>query len=336
MSRVAEAFRKSRRADADPERLHRVVEQDNELDPWFPASVPWDFDELPSSSPARRPIITRPAEVSRVQASPSAAETTRPAAASSRRTTGVAHVHTTFSYGGALTVRNLADVASRAGWEFMLVTAHSNGLTRHGFAALEAECQRVSHERFLMFPSVEYACDHNVHMLGYGAGYIEKAPRCAVSLAHEIRARGGLAILAHPRKRVRGDPPILTEDILSAVSGIELWNSKLACDGPWIAPVRNYELLRPGKVALCGQDAYAYRHLSSLVIQMDVYGLTRDEVLANLAEARFTMTNGVFTLRPDAPPAGAAARLARLAGGTMTFGVMQALRVRDLFNGRGA
>ena len=77
-----------------------------------------------------------------------------------------------------------------------------------------------------------------------------------------------MAILAHPRKYTRQDPQIVTEEILTAVSGVEIWNSKLAYDGPWIPPVRNYDFLRPGTIGLCGQDAHYYKHFSSLVISL--------------------------------------------------------------------
>jgi hypothetical protein len=245
-------------------------------------------------------------------------------------------VHTTFSYDGVLTVEELAVVARNAGWTFMLVTEHSDGLTRDAFHALDRQCREASRDGFVMFPSVEYTCDQNIHVLGYGAGFIDHAPRSPAAMATTIQERGGLAILAHPRKYTRRDPRILTEEILTAVSGVEVWNSKLAYDGPWIAPVRNYDFLRSGKIAMCGQDAHYYRHFSSLVIELHGIEVTRDSILAALGRGQFTMTNGPFTMSPLAPRQGAMTLLARVADRTMSAGLTQALRVRDVVKGSGA
>ena len=113
-------------------------------------------------------------------------------------------------------------------------------------------------------------------------------------------------------------------------------NSKLAYDGPWIAPVRNYDFLRAGKIALCGQDAHFHRHFSSLVIEVHAAELTRHSILDSLAGARFTMSNGLFTMAPYPPTPGAATTLARFADRTMASGLTQALRVRDYVKGHRA
>lgn len=248
---------------------------------------------------------------------------------------GVAHVHSTYSYDGQLSMAELAAVAKQRRWSFMLVTEHSDSLTPEAFVAAEAECQALSRDGFVMFPSIEYTCDENVHILGYNAGFIADFPTSPVALAREVRSRGGVAILAHPRKYTRRRPELLTEDLLNAVSGVEVWNSKVMYDGPWFAPVRNYDFVRPGGLALCGQDAHYYKHFSSLVIEMDVPSLTRDHIMQCIAGARFRMTNGFASLDPHGMPAGRARTVARATDAAVSFALTQALRVRKLIKGDG-
>jgi hypothetical protein len=246
--------------------------------------------------------------------------------------TGMGHIHTHYSYDGTWTPRELADMAAARGWQFVLVTEHSNDLTAEAFAALEAECQGLCRDGFVMFPSIEYTCDHNLHIIGYGAGYIEGFPTDSVKLVHSVLARGGLAILAHPRKYTKR-PGVVTDALLDAVSGIEVWNSKLAYDGPWVPPLRNYDLLRPGKLAFCGQDAHVGKHLSRLVFQIEAETLTRDALLVSLAAGRYRISNGAFSIGPHASPTGAPGMLGRAADFVFMTGLKQALRVRNLIKG---
>lgn len=253
-----------------------------------------------------------------------------------KRVVGIAHVHSTYSHDGRLGLTELAAVAARHRWSFMLVTEHSDSLTSDAFGAAEAECKALSHDDFLMFPSVEYTCEGNVHILGYNAGYIEDFPASPVALACAVRERGGLAVLAHPCRYIRRSPEVLTPDLLSAVSGVEVWNSKLAYDGPWVAPVRHYDLMPPGGIGFCGQDVHFYKHFSSLVIEMDVPALVRHHVMHNLASGRFRITNGRFSLDPMRSPGGRTRAIGRAAHAAANFALTQALRVRHVIKDRSA
>ncbi|MCG8417370.1 MAG: hypothetical protein MJE77_05435 [Proteobacteria bacterium] len=251
-----------------------------------------------------------------------------------RTVTGIAHVHTYYSYDGYYTPDQLAHIARARGWDFVLVSEHSNHLSRAAFEELVRTCRALSNDSFLMFPSIEYTCDHMLHILGYGAGYIDDFPTAPAELAGAIKKRGGLAILSHPRKYA-GSPGLITSELLDAVDGIEVWNSKLAYDGPWIAPLGNYDFVRPGKLAFCGQDAHFGKHFSSLVFRVRVASLTREELLASLRSGRYTMTNGVFELDPWPPAPSARTRFLRAADTACALALRQARFVRNLIKGTG-
>ncbi|MEM9494057.1 MAG: hypothetical protein AAGC55_33230 [Myxococcota bacterium] len=210
-----------------------------------------------------------------------------------RVVTGIAHLHSYYSYDGRYTQAQLAEIARARGWDFLMVTEHSDLLSRAAFEELADECRELSDDTFLMFPSIEYTLIDKLHIIGYGAGYIDDLSTDPVTLVRTVQERGGLAILSHPRKYAKR-PDLLSDALLDAVDGIEVWNSKLAYDGPWIAPVKNYDYLRPGKLAFCGQDAHFRKHFSSLVFKVEVAELTCDELLRSLSACRYIITNGRF------------------------------------------
>lgn len=184
---------------------------------------------------------------------------------------GIIHVHSTFSRDGLCSIADLADFARAAGLRFVGLTDHAEDLSLEDMKNFRRQCSEHSNESSVMVPGIEFRCDDDVHILGIGiAEHILSNE--AVTVASEIRARAGLAILAHPGRNHYHCPPKLC----SVLNGIEIWNA--AYDGRFVPPLANLRLLQqvcswnPALFGFGGADLHGLQQTPGVLLELQVDG----------------------------------------------------------------
>lgn len=137
------------------------------------------------------------------------------------------HVHSRHSFDGAMPVETILLLAIRRGLHGVAITDHNT--SRGAWEALGA-VERLGLP-LVVIPGGEYTTDEG-HILGLfleGPLPLEAALSPTGRLpwqrvVEDIRARGGISILAHPFQRRR----ILSPALLEAVDGVEVFNARLA------------------------------------------------------------------------------------------------------------
>ena len=179
---------------------------------------------------------------------------------------GVLHCHSTYS-DGEFTLAELRDTYVLAGCRFACVSDHADSFDAETLARYRHECERRSDAAFRFIAGLEYTCRNRMHVLGYGTTAIIPSidPE---EVIREIRAAGGVAVIAHPRD----DAFAWIETFATLPDGIETWNSKY--DGRYAPRPGTFALLgrlqarRPEMTAFYGQDLHwrtQYRALFTAV-----------------------------------------------------------------------
>jgi hypothetical protein len=224
---------------------------------------------------------------------------------------GALHLHTTYS-DGELTLAELRAALRGAGCRFAFVTDHAEYFDEARVEGYRRECASRSDADFLLIPSLEFDCENRMHILGYGITSLIQS-RQPERVIDEIRRRGGLAVIAHPRTEAFEE----IERFGSLPDGIEVWNTKY--DGKHAPRPATFELLgrlrarAPKTRAFYGVDLH-WRY-QSVPLLVDVYAelLTAEALLAALAKGMYEATTNELRLPSDGViPADVAARFARV------------------------
>ena len=218
-----------------------------------------------------------------------------------RRIRAIAHVHSTWSYDGTWTLDDIAHAFRRRGYDAVLMAEHDRGFDEHRWAAYKEDCARVSRERVLLVPGIEYSDPPNtVHVAVWGDLPFLGEGRTTRELLGDVAERGGVAVLAHPGRRQawrQVDP-----SWLPLLRGIEVWNRKY--DG-WSPSRRALPLLEPNGhlVPFVGPDFHTKHQFFPLGMDLEVDELTEHAIFAALGEARcspmaFRLPAGWLTREP--------------------------------------
>lgn len=181
----------------------------------------------------------------------------------------VLHAHSTWSHDGHWPLARIARLYGALGVRAVMMTEHDTGFDPESFDAYRAACARASTRRCTLIPGIEYSSpDNAIHILTWGLDRFLAAGRPVDVTLRDVRAHGGVAILAHPVRRDawrRFDPAWAPH-----LAGIELWNRK--SDGVlWGA--RAWELLQEtGLPPTVGQDFHRLRQLYPLTMRFRVDG----------------------------------------------------------------
>jgi len=134
---------------------------------------------------------------------------------------GMLHLHSSFSYDGHHTVREMAGFFRYRGYQFIALTEHDNDFDQEKMIEFIRACQDASSESFAVIPGLEFRCRDTVHILGIGLQSFQRVddPLKAVKL---IKKQGGLAVLAHPR----GYEGRVTDELIRSLDGVEIWNGQ--------------------------------------------------------------------------------------------------------------
>jgi len=203
------------------------------------------------------------------------------------------HAHTTFSADGELTPSSLGHLARKRGFDAVLVSDHFESLKPQQFAALVADCRRVTD--CLMVPGYERSF-RGYHILALGIDQWFDDQQIS-SWADNVRNAGGIVAAAHPSRYGHNIP----HDILNSCDAVEVWNSKFAYDGKFAPNPRAYLLLGDNRYPLCSQDLHGVRHASAVGIQIHKTCSTGPEILDCIRRGEYKMTNGVLSFNRHLP-----------------------------------
>jgi hypothetical protein len=194
------------------------------------------------------------------------------------------HVHSKWSYDGSWTLEALSSKFSRRGSRVLMMTEHDRGFSESRFAEYRDACAKVSSEKILVVPGIEYSDKENrVHVLVWG-----KVPFLGENLPtgemlKMVHDAGGFAVLAHPSRRDAWE--MFEPSWANHLLGIEIWNRKY--DG-WASSKTAPALLRTSAaVPFVGLDFHTQRQTFSLSMALDIQGdVTEETVLESLRSRR--------------------------------------------------
>ncbi len=195
------------------------------------------------------------------------------------------HVHSTYS-DGEFTLAGLKQIYADEGCSVVGITDHADSFDEPKLADYISECASLSDENFLFLCGLEYTCEQQMHVLGYGStqlGHTQDPQR----IIRHIGEYGGLAVIAHPKDSMF--PWIESFETLPV--GLETWNSKY--DGRYAPRPGTFELLhrlqarRPGMRAFYGQDLHWKKQFRGLFNHIQCDRLDRGEILKALSTGKY-------------------------------------------------
>lgn len=236
---------------------------------------------------------------------------------------GIIHVHSNLSYDGQHSLNEIAAFAKKRGYSFVGMSEHSDTLDAEKVAAYVKECECVSTPECLIIPGIEFTCENNLHLLGFGMkDYTDS--KDPVEVAQFIQRNGGVAVVAHPKRYEYQIPP----ELVPFLNGIEVWNA--GYDGRFVPndrTLRLLEQLRRSNGSLCafgGQDFHQMKDHSHVRVQISSERLHQEGILEKLRKGPFVVSNFCFRVS-----AGSNGRL-NLTGITLARGAYElVMRIRN-------
>jgi hypothetical protein len=194
------------------------------------------------------------------------------------------HVHSDWSYDGSWTLEALSSKFSQRGSRVLMMTEHDRGFSESRFTEYREACTKVSSEKILVVPGIEYSDKANrVHVLVWGNVPFLGENLPTGEMLKMVHDAGGFAVLAHPSRRDAWE--IFEPSWANYLLGIEIWNRKY--DG-WASSKTAPALLRAtGAVPFVGLDFHTQRQTFSLSMSLDIPGnVTEETVLESLRTRR--------------------------------------------------
>lgn len=170
----------------------------------------------------------------------------------------VMHAHSIWSYDGRWSLDRLARMYGKLGADALMMSEHDTGFDPSRFAEYRAACSKASTESCTLVPGIEYSSpDNDIHVLTWGLKEFLGEHRPVLETLREVRALGGVSILAHPVRREAWQK--IQPEWFEFLDGIELWNRK--SDGiSW--GVEALKLIQDsGLPAFVGHDFHRLRHI---------------------------------------------------------------------------
>jgi len=200
------------------------------------------------------------------------------------------HMHSTISYDGELSIAEIGDLMRKRGVQVCLLAEHDHKLTDDDVRCMVEQCAAASDESCLIVPGLEYEIPGGHHLIGYGVAELldTSDPQ---KLCEAIRARGGLAVLAHPHKGVWQELP----ELPAALDGVEVWNT--GHDGPHVPNAKRLRLLHEARKrngdlpAYQGIDFHRLSNLRSARTFLRLTELSRAAVFEALRERHYRFGN---------------------------------------------
>jgi hypothetical protein len=198
---------------------------------------------------------------------------------------GALHVHSTYS-DGQFTLDELRRVYGAEGCSFVCITDHAESFDSQSIHSYAEHLQRLSDSKFCFVPGLEYRCDRDMHILGYGA-HVLAATANPEEIIRHIDSQSSIAVIAHPKN----DFFSWIEEFKVLPQGIETWNSKY--DGRYAPRPGTFALLQrlrkraPEMHAFYGQDLHWKTQFRGLCVSVDCVAPDPPSILAALAAGNF-------------------------------------------------
>lgn len=199
---------------------------------------------------------------------------------------GALHVHSTYS-DGELTLAELRQVYLSQGCSFVCITDHAEYFNDESIRQYSHELAVNSDTNLCFIPGLEYRCEREMHILGYGATVLAstKEPE---SIIRHIDAQGAISVIAHPKDEFF--PWI--EGFQTLPKGIETWNTKY--DGRYAPRPGTFALLQrlrqrsPQMHAFYGQDQHWRKQFRGLCIAVECDRPDPAKILTALAAGNYS------------------------------------------------
>ena len=211
---------------------------------------------------------------------------------------GALHIHSQFSHDGKLTLAAIAQLYRSRGFQFVCIAEHSEDMDERKIVTLRHACESFSGADFRMVPGIEYSCKDALHIVGVGCDRVLDTSD-AVRLVGEIRASGGFAVLAHPRRNRWSCSPALA----AMLNAVEVWNVRY--DGKYLPSPQALEFfnrmkaLNPKLLAAVGDDFHGLGGFYPLSVQMSVNALDRASILKELIGGDYCIESQCFRASAD-------------------------------------
>jgi hypothetical protein len=199
---------------------------------------------------------------------------------------GAMHMHSTYS-DGEFTLEELRSVYLAEGCSFACVTDHAEYFTQETVTSYQQELQRLSDNKFCFVMGLEYRCDREMHILGYGASVLAETKDPQKIIRH-IDSQGAISVIAHPKNEFFS----WIEEFQILPQGIETWNSKY--DGRYAPRPGTFALLQklrqrtPQMHAFYGQDLHWKKQFRGLYVALDTNTLSPSAILAALRAGNYS------------------------------------------------
>ena len=202
-------------------------------------------------------------------------------------------MHSTHSYDGKLSLRELKDFLLERDISFACMSEHTDEMTADGAEAFVAECRALSDESFVFVPGFEVPY-RRAHILQYGSE-VFRGQFADEEMLQQWSAEASLTVLAHPiRNRFVVDPTM--EEL---IEGVEIWNQQY--DGKQVPRTRAATLLRelrsanPTLLAAGGIDFHRSEHFGAPWVELELESLSEAAVLSKLGAGEYVF--GTDTLQ---------------------------------------
>jgi len=214
-----------------------------------------------------------------------------------RKLKGAAHIHTSVSYDGVMSVEEISSFFRGKKFDFVLITEHSENVSNNELNKLISECKRFSSSEFLIIPGLEFSCRDNLHILGFGINKTLESDD-PLEVIHHIRQQQGVAVLAHPTKKNYALDRIWIEEL----DGAEIWN--LAYDGKFLPQVKSIRMFKklaeqnPDLKPFGGMDLHQEKNYYDIALRIEPKNLNQNQILKDLKEGNFTVESRFFKKKP--------------------------------------
>jgi len=199
---------------------------------------------------------------------------------------GIAHLHSTYSYDGQLSLSQTKELLIKEGLQFACMTEHTDDLTIEAMREFIKDCAENSDEKFVFIPGFEVPYK-DMHLLMIGVQEI--LPEETDNLTLQIwREQTSLVVLAHPSR----NNFIIDDVIKNILDGVEVWNSYY--DGKSALRARSLRLLQELQkenskmYAFTGLDMHREEHIGGPVLLIDIKALSVENILPALICGEYT------------------------------------------------
>lgn len=209
---------------------------------------------------------------------------------------GACHIHSRYSYDGALSLAEIRALLLKQGASFALMTEHTDALDPVAAQTFIQECRALNDEQFRFVPGFEVPY-LGTHILVIGTDQYHTGD-AGQSLA-QWRSEGALLVVAHPHRNGYR----LDDFLRGHADGIEIWNSQYdGIHAPRAWAVRLYRGLRRlrASVAAYGSlDLHRGAHRYGPQLNLHASDTSEDALIAALRAGSFSMIRGAVEIGAD-------------------------------------